>query len=132
MKMSRRPSLLKSKTLMPIEPHDVFGNTWRLFLTKLLAADVLVVLVVAQHVEHVEIGPAVVVDVDDAGVAGPGEVVRPICFETSTKRLLPVVVIEDAALGALRLQVAGEGVLEGDVVLVAVAGDRVGRVACRR
>ena len=27
MKMSRRPSLLKSNTLMPIEPHDVRGNT---------------------------------------------------------------------------------------------------------
>ncbi len=27
MKMSRRPSLLKSKTLMPIEPHDVRGKT---------------------------------------------------------------------------------------------------------
>ena len=27
MKMSRRPSLLKSNTLMPIAPHDVRGNT---------------------------------------------------------------------------------------------------------
>src|SRR6187549_1342122 len=35
-KMSRRPSLLKSKTLIPIAPHDVRGNTWRLFLAKLL------------------------------------------------------------------------------------------------
>ena len=34
MKMSSRPSLLKSKTLIPIAPHDVFGNTCRLFLTK--------------------------------------------------------------------------------------------------
>ena len=36
MKMSRRPSLLKSKTLMPIAPHDVFGKTWRLLSTKRL------------------------------------------------------------------------------------------------
>ena len=36
MKMSRRPSLLKSNTLMPIDPHDVRGNTSRLFLTKVL------------------------------------------------------------------------------------------------
>ena len=34
MKMSRRPSLLKSNTLMPMAPHDVRGNTWRLFFTK--------------------------------------------------------------------------------------------------
>jgi len=29
-KMSWRPSLLKSNTLIPIEPHDVRGNTCRL------------------------------------------------------------------------------------------------------
>src|SRR6185503_6251972 len=34
-KMSRRPSLLKSNTLIPIEPHDVLGKTWRLFFVKL-------------------------------------------------------------------------------------------------
>ena len=90
MKMSRRPSLLKSNTLMPIAPHDVRGNTCAALLDEALAADVLVVLVVALHVQHVEVRPAVVVDVDDARVAGPGEVhAAPVCCETSTKRLPP-------------------------------------------
>ena len=113
MKMSRRPSLLKSNTLMPIAPHDVRGKTCRLFLTKRLAADVLVVLVVALHVQHVEIEPAVVVDVDRAGVAGPGDVdAGPMRLRDVDEAVAAFVVIQDARLGPLRLQVAGERVLE--------------------
>jgi hypothetical protein len=37
-KMSSLPSLLKSKTLIPMAPQDVRGKTWRLLRTKPLPA----------------------------------------------------------------------------------------------
>ena len=58
-------------------------------LDEALAADVLVVLIVALHVQDVEIGPAVVVDVDRVASPDHDVSMRPVRCETSTKRLPP-------------------------------------------
>ena len=77
-----------------------------------LAAGVLVVLVVALHVQHVQIEPAVVVDVDRARVARPGEVDEARPLRDVDEAVAALVAIQNASLGPRRLQVAGEGVLE--------------------
>ena len=76
----------------------------------------------------IQIEPAVVVDVDRAGVARPRDVEEARLFRDVDEAVSAFVAIEDAALGALGLQVAGEGVLERHVVLVAGARDRVRRI----
>ena len=112
-KRSSRPSLLQSKTLIPIEPQGVFGKQLAALLDERLAADVLVVVVVALHVQDVEVGPAVVVDVDRAGVAGPADVsIRPVACRDVDEAVVAHVLVQDAPLGALGLEVAREGVLE--------------------
>src|SRR2546425_1007659 len=86
-------------------------------LLEILAADVLVVLVVALHVEHVEIGPPVPVDVDRARIAAPAHVDDPALFGHVDEAVVPPVLVEDAALVPLfRVQVSVEGVGEADMV----------------
>ncbi len=94
------------------------------------AVDVLVILIVAEHVEHVEIGPAIGIDVDHAGIARPRPIAQAGGGGDIDEAVVPLVVEEDALLRPLGLEVAGEGILEGHVIpRAAVAGDGVGRIA---
>ncbi len=83
-----------------------------------LALLVLVVLVVALHVEHVQIEPAVFVDVDGRGIARPRQIddAHGVCHVGEA--VLAVVAIQDAALGAIGAQVAFERVDEAEVIRV--------------
>ena len=63
------------------------------------------ILVVAEHVQDVEIGPAVVVDVDNARVAGPREVLQARALRHVDEAVAALVVVERAPFGALGLQV---------------------------
>ena len=58
---SWRPSLFQSKNLTPIVPHGVFGKTSAVRSTNVLALAVLEVVVIALHVEHVEVRPEIAV-----------------------------------------------------------------------
>ena len=93
-----------------------------------LAAGVLVVLVVAEHVEHIQIGPAVVIDVNHTRVARPGQVHEAGPLRDVNETISTGIAIQNASFGPGWLQVARKRVLERDVVLVAVAPNRVRRI----
>ena len=61
---------------MPMLPQGVFGKYFAVRSTNVLPPTVLEVVVVALHVEHVEVGKAVAVQVGDAGVAAPAGVAQ--------------------------------------------------------
>src|ERR1700722_20884565 len=58
MNRSMRPSLSKSKNLIPIAPHGVLGKSRSVFST-LSSSLVLVVMAVPLHVQEENVGPAV-------------------------------------------------------------------------
>ena len=71
-----------------------------------LAALVLVVLVVAEHVQDVEIGPAVVVGIDNRRVARPRRIDQSHLLRHINEVILADVVVEDLRLRAFRFEVA--------------------------
>ena len=68
------------------------------------------------HVERVEVGKAVVVQVHGRGVAGPTLVHQPDLATHVLEAVAAQVVVEDARFGALRVEMAAEGVLQRDIV----------------
>jgi hypothetical protein len=125
---------IEAAVVVEVEHLDAHGaprRTWE-HLAALpdepLAAGVLVILVVALHVQDVEVEPAVVVDVDRAGVSGPGELAQARSLGNVREPVPALVAVQDAALGTRRLEVAREGVVDGDVVAIAVARDLVRRI----
>src|SRR5439155_11808779 len=86
--------------------------------------DVLVVLVIALHVQHVEIDPAVFVDIDGTCVPGPPRVLK-TDFRGHVDESVPALVAEEhAPLRAFREPMKEESVLrDAHVVAVSVAGN---------
>ena len=93
-----------------------FRKALAALLLEAFAPDVLVVLIVALHREHVEVGPLVAVAIDRAGVAAPTRIDEP-------GRLGHV----RETVAAIGVQVAAEGVHVADVV--AAASDLISGVA---
>ena len=91
-----------------------------------LPGDVLVVLVVPLHVEHVEVHPAVPVDVERMGVAAPAGVGQADLLGYVGKAVAAQVAEQDAAFGVLRLQVVVERIHVPHVV--AARADAIGGV----
>ena len=90
-----------------------------------LPGDVLPVLVVALHVEHVEVRPAVLVEVEGMGVAAPAGVQQADLLGYVGKAVAAQVAVQNAAFGVLRLQVVVERILVPHVVAArsdAIAG----------
>jgi len=73
-------------------------------------------MILALHVEDVEVGPTVVVHVDDRRVAAPARVEEPHPARDVLEPVAPQVVVEDARLGALGMRVTVERVGQADVI----------------
>ena len=95
-----------------------------------LPAAVLVVLVVPLHVEHVEVHPAVPVDVERMGVAAPARVGQSGLLGYVGKTVAAQVAEQNAAFGVLRLQVVVERIHVPHVV--SARADAIGGVGPRR
>lgn len=75
------------------------------------------------HIEQVEIGPAILVEIEGVGVAGPAGVDQADGRGDIDEAVVAFIFEEDAALGAFGVEVAGEGVFEAEVIGVAAAFD---------
>jgi len=107
---SGNPSRLKSKNFAPIEPHGVLGKIGRSLLHELLSADVLVEVIVALHVQDVEVREGIAVHIRHGRVTGPravGQFHLPgHLAELSSAKIL----VKQAHLGALGIEMPAEGV----------------------
>src|SRR6185295_12013181 len=89
---------------------------------KLLAALVLPIMIVALHVEDVEVGIAILVEIHQTRVAAPRAVDEADGGGDVLEAVAAAVVIENAGLRALGVEMAGEGVLVGVVEAAAPLG----------
>ena len=110
MKMSISPSLFQSKNPDPHRAPGCPGEDFPALVDEAFAFLVLVVLVVPLHVEHVQVRPAVPVDVAGRGVSGPAHVPQTGLPGDVPEQIAALVAVEDALLEALGHQVAGERV----------------------
>jgi len=69
-----------------------------------LAADVFVVLIVTEHIQQEQIRPSVFVDVDDARVAGPGNIGQAGADGHVFEMVAAFVVVKNLFFRALRLE----------------------------
>src|ERR1700721_475399 len=76
MNRSMRPSLSKSKNLIPIAPHGALGKSRSVFST-LSSTLVLVVMAVPLHLQEKNVGPAVSIQIGEGRVAAPAVRVQP-------------------------------------------------------
>ena len=101
-----------------LDPHRApgrLGENFRAHLDEAFAFPVLVVLVGPLHIEYVQVRPAVPVDVAGSRIASPAHVPQAGLFRDIDEAIAALVVIEDALLEALRLEVAGKRVTEAVV-----------------
>ena len=84
----------------------------------MLPCHILVVFVVPLHVEHVEVLPAVPVEIHRTGIARPARIQQPHFARDVGENPLSQILEQCALLGALGLQMPGEGILETSVVLI--------------
>ena len=102
-----------------LDPHRAPGGRGKqlpALLDELPALDVLVVLVVALHVQDVEVGPPIPVDVDGIGVAAPTFIDESQSLGDLLEPAIAQVPVEEALLRTLRPQVPPEGILHPDEV----------------
>ena len=121
MNRSCAPSLSKSKNFTPIAPQEVLAKNSSVLSTKRSPPIVLVVVVVALHVENVEIGEAIAVDVRERRVTAPAAVDEPHLLRDVPEPTVAEVAVQDAGLGALGEEMAAEGVFVADVVAAPTA-----------
>ena len=98
--MSRSPSLSLVEGLDAHRPPRRPGKHRAASFLEVFAADVLVGTVVALHVQHVEIGPAVTVHIDRARIAAPAHVNEAALFCDVDEAVAVFVLVQDAALVA--------------------------------
>ena len=110
---SGRPSLSKSKNLIPMAPHGGSGEVLPGLFHKLPAALVFKVVVSAHHVQKVDIGPAVAVQIGETRISGPSIRQQPHAGGHIFESVLPQIPIEHGVLITLRIHVALEGVRAG-------------------
>ena len=115
MKRSGRPSLSKSKNLIPIAPQGVLGKYSAVLSTNVVPALVLEVVPVSLHVQHEKIGPAVAVQIGHARIAAPAGRPQSDVSGHVLEAIVSGVPVEDGILEAVRMRVAQKRVRQADV-----------------
>ena len=111
--------LVVIKEFYPHRAPGSLGKVCGCLLGKAFAAEVFVVMIVALHVEEVKIGKTVLVQVGESGIATPGTITQVHLFGNVFEMSAADVLVEDAELGSLRIQVAIEGIGHRQVITTA-------------
>ena len=101
-----------------LDPHGApgrFGEIGGGLLPETLALIVFVILIVALHVEHVEIGVAVLVQIAERRVAAPAAMLEIHFFGHVLELPAPEIAIENAGFDPFRFEMARKSVRIGQV-----------------